>query len=96
MFRRDLIPLLLDHPLTVAGLARQLHASPREVADHLQHLLKSLERSEYRAVVAPAECQKCGFAFDQRKLMKPGKCPRCKSTWIQPPRLHVEKKEGRE
>lgn len=92
MFRKDLIPVLLDNPLTLLEVAQQMGVSLGEVTDDLQHLLKSLERSEYVAVVTPARCKKCGFTFDERKLKKPGKCPKCKKTWIDPPRIHLERR----
>ncbi len=90
MFRKDLIELLLDHPRSVAELARMLEMKPKDVEHDLGHLLRSLRASEYRAVVEPAECRHCGFAFRRDKLGKPGKCPRCKQTWIREPRLRVE------
>lgn len=91
MFRKGLIPVLLDHPMTVVEIAEQVGASPRDVADDLEHLLKSLEHSDYAAVVTPARCRKCAFTFSVEKLKKPGKCPKCRGTWIEPPRIAVEK-----
>jgi len=93
VFRKGLIPLLLDHPMTVVEIAEQAGVSPWDVADDLEHLLKSLEHSDYVAVVTPAQCRKCQFTFDRRKLKKPGKCPKCRATWIEPPRIAVERKQ---
>jgi predicted Zn-ribbon and HTH transcriptional regulator len=90
LYRKGLIPLLLDHPMTVVEIAAQLGISPRDVADDLAHLLKSLEHSDYVAVVTPAHCRKCEFTFEKHKLKKPSKCPRCRGTWIEPPKVHVE------
>jgi hypothetical protein len=92
VFRKDLIPFLSSGPVSVYQLARQLKSTPREVAEDLEHLIKSLKRSEWIVVLTPAECSKCGFLFEKAKLMKPGKCPACRSTWIQPPQLSVERK----
>jgi len=93
MFRKGLIPLLLDNPMTVVELAGQLGVSPRDVADDLQHLLKSLEHSDYVAMVMPARCRKCDFTFDESKLRKPGRCPQCRGTRIEPSRIGVRNKE---
>ncbi len=90
MFRRDLIDLLQGRPRSVAELAEMLEATPREVEDDLRHLLKSLRHEPYRAVIEPARCRKCGFVFRADKLRKPGKCPRCRATWIEAPRVRIE------
>jgi len=43
-------------------------------------------------VVEPARCRKRGFRFHSEKLHKPGKCPRCKGTWISEPLIAVEER----
>ena len=92
MFRKDLTKLLLDHPMSVAEIARAVGARPRDVRDDLRHLLRSLKRDGYRAVIEPAECSKCGFRFREDKLLKPGKCPGCKGSWITEPRIRIERR----
>jgi predicted Zn-ribbon and HTH transcriptional regulator len=89
MFRRDLIPLLLDHTMTLSEIAREVHETPKDVIDALSHLAKSSRHADYHLVVEPAECRKCGFEFSTEKLSRPGKCPKCKSTWIYEPRFSV-------
>jgi len=89
MFRKDLIPLLLNNPLSVSQIARLVGETPRDIEAGLLHLLKSLKHTQYTAVIEPARCRKCGFEFDASKLAKPSKCPKCKSTWILEPRVHL-------
>jgi hypothetical protein len=89
MFRKDLIDLLLNHPMSVHDIARQLLMTPKDVENDLQHLLKTLRHGGYRAHVEPARCRKCGFVFHQDKLHKPGKCPQCHGTWITDPRIGI-------
>lgn len=83
VFRKDLIPLLLDNPMSVAQIARLVREAPRDVENDLLHLLRSLEHTNYSAVLEPARCRKCGFEFSTSKLTKPSKCPMCKGTWLQ-------------
>ncbi len=90
MFRKELLELLQEGPLTVAEIARRFEAKPKEVAEDLRHLAKSLKHEAYRLVVEPAVCMKCDFVFSKEKLMKPGKCPECKGTWIDDPVVRVE------
>jgi predicted Zn-ribbon and HTH transcriptional regulator len=89
MFRKALADFLLDHPMTVAEIARQLGVPVRDVADDLAHLERSLRRGDRRLVVHPAACRGCGFTFGPDKLRRPGKCPKCKGTWITEPRVEV-------
>ena len=92
MFRRDLIDTLLGNPMTVNQIARLVDESPSRIADDLNHLLRSLKHTEYEAVVEPARCRACGFQFSEGKLTKPSKCPECKSTWVQEPKIGIESK----
>ena len=89
MFRKDLIPMLLDRWMTVNEISREAEQPGKETADDLEHLLKSLKHTEYVAEIAPATCRKCGFEFDKDKLRKPSKCPKCKETWISEPRIRI-------
>jgi predicted Zn-ribbon and HTH transcriptional regulator len=90
MFRKDLVPLLRGRPRTVSQIARELDIPRQEVASDLAHLLKTLRRSGVRVVVTPAQCRKCGFQFSDDKLVKPGKCPECRETWVQEAVIGVE------
>jgi predicted Zn-ribbon and HTH transcriptional regulator len=90
MFRRTYIDVLRSHPRSVSELAELLDTPPKTVADDLQHLLRSLKHRPERAVITPARCRQCGFVFRGDKLRKPGKCPRCKGTWISEPLIAIE------
>lgn len=92
MFRKDLIPLLLENPMTVRDIARVTGEAPGDIVSDLEHLLKSLKHTEYEAVVTPARCRKCGFQFGLEKMSKPSKCPECHGTWLIEPRVAVEQR----
>jgi predicted Zn-ribbon and HTH transcriptional regulator len=89
MFRKELIDLLLDNPMTVSQIARSVKESPGQIADDLQHLVRSLKHTDYKAVVEPARCRACGFEFSADKMTKPSKCPACRSTWLEEPRVAI-------
>ena len=93
VFRKNLIPLLLDNALSVAQVARLVGEPPRDIEADLQHLLKSLKHTEYIAVIESARCRKCGFEFSASKLAKPSKCPNCRSIWILEPRVSLRTKQ---
>lgn len=90
VYRRDLLRMLSLHPMSIEEIARCTEASPIEVEEDLRHLFRSLRHSELRVSVSPAVCRKCGFVFGRDKLRKPGKCPACKGTWIEDPRVAIE------
>ena len=92
MFRKDLIPMLLEHPMTVNEIARFVEQTGKDTVEDLEHLLQSLKHTEYRATVEPAACRKCGFEFAADKLRKPSKCPQCKSTWISEPKISISRR----
>jgi transcriptional regulator len=80
MFRKDLIDMLLGNPLSVAQIAQLVDESPRDVADDLNHLFRSLKHTEYKALVDPARCRACGFEFPQggpTLILTPGCISEC-------------------
>jgi predicted Zn-ribbon and HTH transcriptional regulator len=89
MFRKDLVAFLHNNPTPVAEIARLFETSPKDAEDDLRHLMKTLKKSAYRLHVYPAVCRKCDFVFSREKLTKPGKCPRCRGTWIEAPLVEI-------
>ena len=83
--RQELVSILGNGELTASGLSKMIGKSERELYDHLQRLFES------RSIkIIPAECLKCGYVFrDRKKVKKPGKCPKCKGTYIQPPLFYA-------
>jgi predicted Zn-ribbon and HTH transcriptional regulator len=80
MFRKDLIKLLLENPMSLRQIARMVDESPDQIADDLDHFFRSRQHTAQKAVIEPARCRVCGFEFSERKLNKPSKCPKCHST----------------
>jgi len=68
MFRKGLIDMLLGNPMSVTQIARLVREPPKQIADDLEHLLRSLKHTEYRAMIEPARCRACGFEFGLEKL----------------------------
>ncbi|MSU20983.1 MAG: hypothetical protein EXS30_06265 [Pedosphaera sp.] len=92
MFRKDLIPMLLDREMTVDEISRIAEQKGKTTTEDLEHLLKSLRHTAYQAVITPAKCRKCDFTFGIDKLRKPSKCPKCNGTWISEPRIKITEK----
>ncbi|MHC4955168.1 MAG: hypothetical protein ACYTGZ_15035, partial [Planctomycetota bacterium] len=75
--------------MSVAEIAHLYKAKPRDIAEDIQHLQRSLKRDGYRLLIEPAHCRKCEFVFHADKLLKPSRCPRCRGSWIAEPRVRV-------
>lgn len=92
--REELAEALRRGPATAHDLSREAGLREKDVADHLAHLARSLEARGERLSVEPAACIACGFVFSGReRLTRPGACPRCRSTRIDPPVFRVEPAE---
>ena len=89
VFRKDLIPMLLEHPMTVSEISRFAEQPGKDTVADLEHLLQSLKHTEFKPVIEVSVCKKCGFEFGTDKLRKPSKCPKCKSTWVTEPRISL-------
>ena len=93
--REELAEALRRAPATAHDLSREVRLRERDVAEHLAHLARSLEARGERLSVEPASCIACGFVFRHReRLGRPGACPRCRSTRIDPPVFRIERAEG--
>jgi len=90
VFRKELLERLRGRMVPLSELARAEGVRPKDLESELQHLEKTLRHEGMRLVVEPAECRKCGFRFERRKLHRPGRCPKCRSTWIEEPLVGVE------
>ena len=89
--RESIRQALRASPATARDLSTIVGVRERDVADHLEHLARSSGPRGERLVVEPATCVACGFQFrDRARLGKPGACPSCRSTRIDPPVFRIE------
>jgi predicted Zn-ribbon and HTH transcriptional regulator len=90
--REALWRVLRAGPATAKELSVEIGLREKDVADHLSHLAQSLGHRGERLVVEPASCVACGYAFrDRARLTRPGACPACRSTRIDPPVFRIER-----
>lgn len=89
--RQHLKELLLQGDFSTRELAGHVQCAERLVEDHLQHIIRSLERKagEKFILIEPI-CLDCGFRFRQRtRINKPSRCPHCRSEAVTPPRFTI-------
>ena len=93
MSRRGRIADLLrssSDPLTAREISLNLGIPEPTVARDLVHIAKSLRGKGETLMMAPASCLGCGHVFDTPRTTVPGKCPSCRSLWIQPPAFAIQ------
>ena len=84
--RQEIIELITDHPLDTRSISMILGISQKIIEENLFNIQKTYKKN---FKIYPAICNKCDFEFTNNRFTKPGKCPRCKSTWIVAPRIGV-------
>ncbi len=89
--RETLRKTLREGPATAHELSAIASVRESDVAEHLAHLARSLPHDGERLVLEPASCIACGYRFsDRARLTRPGACPSCRSTRIDPPVFRIE------
>ncbi len=84
--RAALLAALEEGPATAKDLSGAVGIREKDVGGHLEHLARSLAREGRKLSITPASCIACGFVFkDRTRFEKPGSCPQCRSTRIDPP-----------
>lgn len=84
--------MLHGNPMTVSQIARLVDESPSRIADDLNHFLRSLKHTEYKAIVEPAVVAPAGSSSQARNSPSPPGCPECHSTWVYEPKIGIEGK----
>jgi predicted Zn-ribbon and HTH transcriptional regulator len=94
--RETLRKVLREGPASAHDLSAIAGIREKDVADHLEHLARSLPHGGERLVVEPASCIACGYRFEGRaRLARPGACPSCRSTRIDPPVFRIAPRPDR-
>jgi transcriptional regulator len=88
--RKYLVSLLEERAMSAKEISGMVRIPERDVHHHLEHVRKTLHKTDQHLLVEPARCEKCGFVFQKReRLSKPGKCPLCHSQLILPPLFSI-------
>jgi predicted Zn-ribbon and HTH transcriptional regulator len=90
--RQRIVRWLEDREVDFEELRRGLELPVKVLEAELRHVERSLRRQERRLETRSPCCRDCGFDFPgrmRRHLHVPGRCPRCRSHRIDPPRFRV-------
>ena len=90
--RQRLLRWLVRSEYSFEDLRTALEIPPRELEDELRHVEKSARAQGLRLRTLAPVCRDCGFDFPGRMrkhLHPPGRCPKCRSPRIEPPKFRV-------
>lgn len=92
--RQQIIALLNAYKMDVRDLSQTLHIREKDVYDHLRHISRSLARQSKQIRMTPFRCLSCGYEFrDRKRFHRPGRCPQCKNSHMEPAVYTIESKE---
>jgi predicted Zn-ribbon and HTH transcriptional regulator len=89
--REGIHAALLAGAATARDLSKRVGIPEREVAEHLEHLERSLKQKGATLLIEPPTCLDCGFAFTRRhRFTRPSGCPDCRGRRITLPQFRIE------
>lgn len=84
--RRQIIALLGEREMNAREISQALGIREKVVYEHLTHIARSVAAQGARLLVLPIKCLGCGYVFkDRRRFTPPGRCPRCRKTYLERP-----------
>jgi predicted Zn-ribbon and HTH transcriptional regulator len=88
--RQSIIEILKDKTLSAVELSHEVRVKEKEIYEHLSHISKTTAAQGKKLSIDPARCLKCGYVFkDRRRFTPPGRCPRCRDTYITLPMFRI-------
>lgn len=88
--RQEIIDLLGDTEMSARDISRAMRIKEKEVYDHIGHIQRSLAAQKKKLHIRPSRCRKCGYVFtDRTRFTRPGRCPRCRGTYLQEPAFRI-------
>jgi len=88
--RRRIADRLREQPMSAGALANEFEVRTDAALDHVRHVARSLEPTDETLLVAPPECEDCGFDGFDDPVNRPTRCPECKSEAVAEPTFVVE------
>lgn len=86
--RQRIADYLREESATPSELAAEFAVPADQAIDHVRHVASSLQ--EDTVVVAPPECQECGFSEFDDPANLPSRCPDCSCERLTEPTFAVE------
>ncbi|WP_330630594.1 transcriptional regulator [Halocatena halophila] len=88
--RQQIAAHLRTTPSQPGTLATEFDIRSSDALSHVEHLARSLRPTDEQLLVAPPECQACGFDRFDDLINLPSRCPQCKSENVDEPVFTIE------
>jgi len=88
--RQRIADRLRAQALAASALAREFEVSTDDALSHVDHIARSLEPTDETLLVAPPECEDCGFDGFDDLVNRPARCPECRSEAVAEPTFTIE------
>lgn len=72
-----------------SALAREFDVTAPVAVEHVRHVARSLSDDDEQLLVAPPECENCGFDEFDDPANRPSRCPECKSESVEEPEFRI-------
>jgi len=87
--RREMFAQLYRSACSVRALSQALGVSEKIVIAHIPHVARSAKARGCSLKIEPFCCRDCGFVFKRQRFDPPGRCPACKSSFIEAPLYRI-------
>ena len=87
--RQRIADQLRDEAMAAGTIANTFEIQTSDALTHVEHIAKSLESTNEQLLVAPPECEECGFADFDDLTNRPSRCPECKSEAVSEPAYRI-------
>ena len=88
--RERIADRLRETALSATALAAEFEIEAGTAISHVRHVARSLESTDERLLVAPPECEDCGFDGFDDPANRPSRCPECKHESIAEPTFTIQ------
>jgi hypothetical protein len=88
--RQRIADFLRQESADASTLAAEFGITTPSALSHVEHIAQSLAGTDEELLVAPPECQDCGFDEFDDLTNRPSRCPECKSENVSDPVFRIE------
>ncbi|MFC6862430.1 transcriptional regulator [Halomicroarcula sp. GCM10025817] len=88
--RQRIADRLREGPMAAGTIARTFEIQTSDALTHVEHIARSLDATDEQLLVAPPECDACGFADFDDLTNRPSRCPECKHEHVSEPAYRIQ------
>lgn len=88
--RQRIADRLRETPMGASELAVAFETQTSEALTHVEHIARSLDGTDEQLLVAPPQCEDCGFEDFDDLINRPSRCPECKSETVSEPTFTID------